>query len=157
MVLGATAVAAAAFAVGCASAPVRLAQPVGPAPRSIASGETGKLVVYTEAHSNKVTPDGPGQREPFTLFDARGKEIDEIASPDDAPAELQLPPGDYVVRASAFGKSEVDVPVRVASGRATEVHLDGSKPNFDATNQTAVYAPDGSFVGWRDRQSTASR
>jgi hypothetical protein len=80
-----------------------------------------------------------------------------VDSNDTEPASVSLAPGDYVVRASAFGRNEVDVPVHVAAGRVTEVHLDGAKPSADVNRQAAVFGPNGSFVGYRAGEWSAAR
>lgn len=74
------------------------------------------------------------------------------------PAQVSLPAGNYRVVAEANGYAEVTVPVVVAGGRETVVHLEGGFhwPNQRAFNETnSVRLPDGEVVGWRD--TTAAR
>ena len=74
------------------------------------------------------------------------------------PAVVDLPAGDYLVRAPSDGYGWVHVPVVIKSGSLTEVHLDRRwRPAGwrDATNLAVM--PDGSPIGWKPRASKGER
>ncbi len=68
------------------------------------------------------------------------------------PKQVALPAGNYRVVAPANGYGVVTVPVTIAPGEITIVHLQGGvawpdHPAFDQSN--AVRLPDGEIVGWK--------
>jgi hypothetical protein len=69
------------------------------------------------------------------------------------PTSVALSPGDYRVEAESEDDydvtSTVTVPVCVAPGRTTTVHLDGNwNPPASANANQLVRLPNGCFVGW---------
>lgn len=121
---------------GCASAghEVVLA-PVGPAPaQAAASGSQGSLVVFSAcdptAHFNSL----PYTRfyTDYRIFSKDGTLLQAVRnnpSPSvPGPAKVGLPPGEYRVVARANGYGEVTVPVIIAAGQVTTVHLN-TMPN----------------------------
>jgi hypothetical protein len=68
------------------------------------------------------------------------------------PKQVALPAGNYRVVAEANGYGTVTVPITIAAGEITMVHLQGGvawpdHPAFDQSN--AVRLPDGEVVGWK--------
>jgi hypothetical protein len=70
-----------------------------------------------------------------------------------SPVTVRLPPGQYRVVARANGYGTVTVPVVIATGGTTVIHLEGGNwPDKAAFNETnAVRLPDGRIVGWRGK------
>jgi hypothetical protein len=104
--------------------------PVGPAAVQAASaGSQGSLVVYSAcdptAHFNSL----PYARfyTDYRIFSQDGQLLQAVRnnpSPSvPGPSKVELPPGQYRVVARANGYGEVTVPVIIAAGRLTTVHL----------------------------------
>lgn len=69
------------------------------------------------------------------------------------PSVVDLPPGDYVVRAPADGFGWVQVPVVIKAGALTEVHLDRRwRPGDWRSSTNLVTMPDGSPMGAKPRE-----
>ena len=67
-----------------------------------------------------------------------------------APLEVALQPGNYIVRSRANDYLRVEVPVIIERGRTTRVHLDGDwKYPAGTQMRELVSLPDGNPVGWR--------
>jgi len=68
---------------------------------------------------------------------------------DEWPDTVTLPAGTYNIVAESTGCGLVTVPVVIANGKTTTVHLDGnwSAPSKTPTNNL-VFLPDGEAVGW---------
>ncbi len=143
-------VALAFLAANCAPTRVRVADPVGPAPVSVAHEDMGKLVVFTQMSSPSEADSKYVTRSPYAVFDAHGNRIAIVTSEGSVPKTIGLSAGDYVVRASAFGRPKFDIGVRIVAGRTTEVHLEDAEgvPVQERT-ASAIYGPNGAFVGWR--------
>lgn len=124
----------AAMAAGCSSAPrstITLA-PVGPLPEATAQADAGVLVVYSAYIPNEFGSNTPNYRRyhsAYKIFRPDGKLVRSVANESgptsEEPTAVSLPPGEYRVEAMANGYGRVTVPVTVASGRPTIVHLDG--------------------------------
>ena len=68
----------------------------------------------------------------------------------EAPKQIALPAGKYIVKAQAEDYLWVEVPVTIERGRTTRVRLDDNwKPAVDAPRQEMVTMPNGNPVGWR--------
>ncbi len=140
---------------GCAAEPLRIHEPIGPAPQELAGAATddGKLVVHTAEATTNGDIESYGGREygPYAIEDSAGRPL-RTFDRSSAPEAVSLPPGDYLVRGSLSETRPVEVPVRIVKGRTTTVYLDGSVriPVRDRT-VAQVYGPDGSVVGWRAR------
>ncbi len=145
---------------GCTTAPLTLNEPVGPSPFSASSGASnGKLKVYsaTEEEHEVGFQTAYFQRSPYTIYSSDGREIKHVNDNNRSeflplPRVVELPPGNYRVEASeavGFGQP-VAVPVVIAAGRTTEVHLNGHwQPPSDAPKKDLVLAPAGFPIGWR--------
>jgi len=140
---------------GCAAQTFTL-NSVGPGPVALAPARpTGCLRVYTatEAHEigdNTFYYPHTGYR----IYDASGKlwkyVPNHTSNEDEMPAYVDIPAGDYTIKAASDLYSLVVMPVVIRSGRTTEIHLDSGwqPPSGVATNEI-VYLPNGEAVGWR--------
>ena len=152
--------AALGLSAGCATHDQHLVlEPVGPsAEPAPAAGTNGSLVVYSafDGHLTAAS-DGDHQRHSDYRLLAAGEDRPRRIHNDsgtvwEGPVPVLLPPGSYRVIAPANGYGTVTVPVVIAPGRVTTVHLEGGDPwpnrlSFTASN--AVHLPDGQIVGLR--------
>lgn len=165
---------------GCASGRQRLViDKVGPAPACAPSANSsrGSLVVFSECEAdvNASTPfasDSLGSGEStgysweyssYKILASDGKVVRHVNNNEGTtvlhPEQVTLPVGNYIVVASADHYGRVTVPVQIAGGQVTVLHLGsgGFWPNEDAfTPANSVHLPDGRVVGWRAFASTAS-
>lgn len=139
----------------CATERVML-EAVGPAsPGARIEGGPGRLIVFTareETTSGEVTYHNyTGYR----LLTPDGKLVqfvrNQTGGRDGLPDVVSLPPGSYVVEASAERFGAVTVPVMVQAFKTTEVHLrPGWKPDLEGRGKSDVIRlSDGQPVGWR--------
>jgi hypothetical protein len=148
---------------GCATSNTGLVlEGVGPDPTSPvnAAGATGTLLVYSAYEANADFDSRDPRRREFSdyrILDADGKLQQRVHN--DSGTILQrakqvaLPAGKYRIIARANGYGFVTVPVTIAAGQDTILHLEGgfSWPNQSAFDQSnAVRLPDGEVVGWKD-------
>jgi hypothetical protein len=143
----------------CAStASVLVLDPVGPATvQSASSAPAGTLVVFSAFSVHAPSPGEPDYRQHYTdykVYAVNGALLRTVAN--DAglavasPVRVTLAPGSYLVVARANGYGVIKVPVVVANGQATTLHLEGG--GFAAEGGAAgsvVRLPDGQVVGWR--------
>lgn len=147
------------LAGGCSGTQPELQlDPVGPltgAPGKLAGQGEGYLKVYT---STAQVNDGGVlslKHSPYVVYGEDGAKVRSVANSvgpnDQKPMTVGLPPGNYVVHASAEGYGRVKVPVTVAASRLTEVHLEFTdlpeKAKLAPTDR--VLLPDGRVVGRR--------
>src|SRR5580700_6949874 len=146
---------------GCATSNHSLVlQGVGPNPTAAANTTStqGTLLVYSAYEVNAdfntrdphrpvysdyriLTPDGRLQQ---LVHNNSGTMLQR-------PLQVDLPAGTYHIVAQANGYGLVTVPVAIAAGQDTIVHLEGGFrwPNKSAFNQSnAVRLPNGEIVGW---------
>ncbi len=128
--------------------------------RPAARGAEGSLVVFSayEAHAN-FSDTSPYQRHytDYKVLSTSGQLVQAVHNDPsnlfDGPATVKLPAGSYRVIAQSNGYGEVTVPVLVAGGQTTVVHLEGGGNQWpDRAALTAanpVRLPDGRIVGWR--------
>ena len=151
---------AGSFLMGCAGIKSNVPlDTVGPEPGQTVSAtpDTGTLIVYS---AYKVNADfnapNPNHREysDYNILDSNKKLVKRIHNVTEGILEgavsVELPAGKYFVDARSNGYGRVNVPVIVASGQHTVIHLDGSdsdKSAFNAAN--AVRLPDGEIIGWK--------
>jgi hypothetical protein len=161
--------------IGCASNPrVTVLGPVGPAPVGRA-GTTpeGCLQVYAARQKAHVDMNEaeflqnndfgkndfryrPAHSD-YTIYTENGKFVEHIRNArdrnDSVPTLVTLPAGTYRIAAKAeINGSRMDVmlPVRIAPGQCTQVHLQGNwKPHRQFDNRDVVRLPDGQIAGWR--------
>jgi hypothetical protein len=92
---------------------------------------------------------GATERAPYSIVGGEGQIVRRLQD-DDTPEAVSLRAGSYVVRGTLSGSSPVEVTVRIVQGRTTTVYLDGSvRASSQRPGVAAVYAVDGSFVGFR--------
>jgi hypothetical protein len=138
----------AASATACARQVVQIPQAIGPNPSPASVVDTGRLIVYTE---ERRAPDDENQsslHRPYLVLDGSQKvalEVDNFTGAD----VIALPAGHYTVRVDADQRRTVSVPVRIVTGRTTEVHLDGKWRPERANTAALIQGPDGSLLGFR--------
>jgi len=147
---------------GCATGKCGLTlDAVGPVPAGpVAAGSTNGMLVVYSAYRVGADFNSRDSRRPeyssYKIFRADGKLLRRVGN--DSGTELQDPvtvpllAGNYRVVARANGYGDVTVPVVIATGQGTVLHLEGGNPwpdesVFNHTN--AVRLPDGQVVGWR--------
>jgi len=91
---------------------------------------------------DKVAPEPATNRPPTGAWA-------HMSNMDEWPDTVTLPAGTYNIVAESTGCGLVTVPVVIANGKTTTVHLDGnwSAPSKTPTNNL-VFLPDGEAVGW---------
>ena len=130
--------AAALAAHGCESRPVvsgRISpSPVSPSPTQ----PNGKLIVFSAYDVHAHFNDLPYRRfySDYRIYSEEGKFLESVHNqsdtPLDGPREVGLPPGNYQVRARANGYGTVSVPVKIEAHRATRIHLDDGRAQWQA-------------------------
>lgn len=146
---------------GCYSPPLALG-PVGPNPIEPAHpGSNGNLEVYSSEIRRQDNQNQGGDGMPvwyrhsdYRIYDQGGRLMARVHNStghySDSPTMVILAPGKYVVKAEARNYFLVKVPVTIAAGLVTSVHLDDNwKPPPDAPPHSFVIAPNGYAVGWR--------
>jgi hypothetical protein len=139
---------------GCSSTPVALA-PVGPNPAVGGSqGAEGGLQVYSGL-VGRSEGNNPAwyQHSGYYLYDAGGKRVQRVDNItgyyEQAPRQMVLPAGKYLVKAQAKDYFWVEVPVTIESGHTTRIHLDDNwKLPADVSKKELVSLPNGRPVGW---------
>lgn len=120
------------FGAGCASAPSAAANPESqPRPTIRTSVPTGTLLVFSEWDRLSNSSDSIWIRHTdYSIFDADGKLVRQIKNhnlgPDSRPVAVELPPGNYVIKARKQGSGWVSVPVSLKVGDTSEIYLDDS-------------------------------
>jgi hypothetical protein len=161
-----TLIAAGALLAGCSGMNSGLVlDTAGPMPAQIAPAGSGSgaLIVYS---AGKVNADfnsrDPNRQEysGYKILNSDKKLVEHVHNVTDdifeAPVSVELPPGKYFVVARSNGYGVVTVPVIIASGQHTLLHLDGKDawPDESLFNQSnAVRLPDGEIVGWKSGSS----
>jgi hypothetical protein len=150
-----------ALASGCTSRPDQLVlDPVGPSqpPTPAPANPTGSLIVYSgfDPFLRGISDLKRQRLSDYRIFSPDGKLIAKVKNSSDTlwdgPTEVPLPAGNYRVEALANGYGTVSVPVVIAVGRTTTLHLEagaewprGARP----TESASVRLPDGRVVGWQ--------
>lgn len=139
------------LAAGCASQPHLTTSSVGPVPfdREDSYGK-GDLKVFTVTEAQQVGDST--YYYPHTDYDILSDTNQKLQNVpnhlgpmDQNPTLVTLPAGKYRVRYRG-----VTVPVSIAAGRTTVVHLDGDwHPPTNVSHDQVVYLPDGEAVGWQ--------
>ena len=134
---------------------------VGPGPASTvnATAADGTLMVFSAYDVNADFNSRDAHRPVYSdyrILTADGKLQQRVHNDSGTmlqrPMGVELPPGQYRIVAAANGYGMVTVPVTIAAGQTTILHLQGGStwPNQAAFNQTnAVRLPDGGIVGWK--------
>lgn len=115
--------------VGCTTTPVALA-PVKPnSPAPFAMTGDGQLEVFSAlvGHSEGNNP-AWYQHSDYSIYDQQGRRLEHVDNTigyySQAPRLISLPAGKYIVKAPANGALCAEVPVVIAPGQLTKVHLD---------------------------------
>ncbi len=138
--------------LGCAT-PVTVGL-VGPNPAAVENpNRHGQLKVFSA-----LTPRFEGtnptwyQHTDYTVCNPQGGTIKRVNNTvgyySSEPRIINLPPGNYLVKAEAKDYLSVTVPVVIDSGRITKVHLDGAWRPADNRKTALVTLPGGNPVGW---------
>jgi hypothetical protein len=145
----------ASLLLGCSSPSVVLA-PVGPSPA--APGNTsgdGQLEVFSavRGHTEGNNPTWY-QHTDYYIYNEQNQSVkrvdNKVGHYDRAPRMIELPAGNYNVKARAKDYLWVKVPVVVEAGKTTEVHLDDAwTPSPESKPTDLVNVPAGYPVGWR--------
>ena len=138
--------------VGCSSTPIAVA-PVGPNPFGIKGGASkGELQVFSSL-VGRSEGDNPSwwQHSNYNIYNLSGKLIKRVDNTvghyEEAPRQVVLPAGTYLVEAHSSDYFWVDAPVTIERGRTTRVHLDD---HWKIPNDAAqlVHLPNGNPIGW---------
>jgi hypothetical protein len=139
---------------GCSSTPVTL-NSVGPAPISVESfTPKGYLQVFTATETRELGDNTYYYPHTgYSIHDESGKMIkfvpNHTGDMDESPAFVTVPAGKYDIVAESESYGRVTVPVAIAEGRATVVHLDRDwKLASNTPAGQVVRLPDGEAVGW---------
>ena len=143
---------------GCASTPVTLS-PVGPNPiaaqtQSIQGGLEvfSRLAARSDDQNQGSTDPIWYQHTGYSIYRPDGSLMKRVQNTvghyEQDPCVVNLPAGQYIVKAQATDMFWVKVPVTIKPGEITRVHLDGQwKPS--AHGEAVVRLPDGKAVGWK--------
>jgi hypothetical protein len=143
------------FSACASSGSALVLEPVGPPVAPAATAAFGTLVVFSAYSVHAPALGEPDNRQRYTdyrIFSPTGQLLRTIVNDAGlavaAPVPVNLPPGSYEVVARANGYGVIKVPVVVAEGQATTLHLEGG--GFaPAGAGEVVRLPDGQVVGWR--------
>ena len=147
---------------GCAPTPTTVVQKtVGPRPEAAREGQSGFLTVYS-ASIWTTADDRSSSLLSYTDYEVRafgGTTFKHVVNGDEEPAQVDLPPGHYLVVAQSDTSGTVSVPVAIERGKTTVVHLgrEQDRGKFLAGTDKAdlVRLPDGQVVGYRARDAEA--
>lgn len=147
--------AAAWLATGCTTKPVVL-DTVGPSHvRWSPPGSRGYLKMYSATEMDQIGDNTYYYpHTSYRIFDPAGKLVkfvpNHIGNMDETPAWVVLPTGKYLVKAQSDVYGWVTVPVIIAAGVTTTVHLQSiwsGPPTLP--DHALVCLPDGRPVGWK--------
>ena len=144
----------AALLASCASQPLAL-EPVGPGPlaRTASSPPKGDLQVFTETEEYYEDEMSWFPHTDYEIYTAAGKRLKRVWNhhdhEDEFPATVTLPPGKYIVKASAEFYGLVSVPVIIKPNETTTVILQPGWRPGNVARTDLVQMPNGYFVGWR--------
>jgi hypothetical protein len=139
---------------GCATARLTF-DPVGPDPHGIESTASGgELLVFSSLVGRSEGNDPTWhQHSSYYIYDMDGKLVNHVHNATGhyarAPLSVELPAGNYLVKAKASDYFWVKVPVTIERGRTTEVHLDDNWNPGETSDRDLVRMPNGNLVGWR--------
>jgi hypothetical protein len=144
-----------ALSVLAALLPVGCATTAAP-PTSTAN--SGTLVVYSATYASTLEESEYPAHTDYTVATPSDTIIERVSnrtgSFDKRPASINLPPGEYHVRAQYNRGGFVTVPVVIETGKVITLTLDGSPipPNAPV----AIHGPDGAVVGWQAESLAAA-
>jgi hypothetical protein len=129
--------------------------PVGPPLAKGKPDHNGFLQVYNPGSSRSVYDDDRGRLvyNDYAINTADGILFQKVVNGTDAPRKVMLPKGNYIVVADSDACGTARIPVAIATGKLTEVHLEEKKDweNSIAAFSTAdlVRLPNGRAIGYR--------
>jgi hypothetical protein len=131
--------------------------PVGCATHSApvpASAAAGTLVVYSATYASTLEESEYPVHTDYTVATASDAVIERVSnrtgSFDKRPASVNLPPGEYHVRAQYNRGGFVTIPVVIETGKITTLSLDGSPPKpGDSPAPVPIQGTDGAVIGWK--------
>jgi hypothetical protein len=131
--------------------PVGCATYTAPAPASAAAGT---LLVYSATYPSTLEESEYPAHTDYTVATSSDTVIERVSnragSFDQRPASVNLPPGEYQVRAQYNRGGFVTIPVVIETGKITTLSLDGSPiPPGDSPAPVPLYGPGGVVIGWR--------
>ena len=144
---------------GAFAQPITLTTPMGPRPAELAAGDyVGTLKVFS---ATEAVPDSKDTyRYPHTsyeIYKADGTRVRKVYNGStlhiETPTAVTLPRGHYVIQAQSETAGLVRVPVVIATGRTTTLHLEGSRdwqPSVAAAG-ALVRLPNGQPIGYQAR------
>ena len=132
--------------------PVGCATTATPLPTSTAA--SGTLVVYSATYPSTLEESEYPSHTDYTVATANDTVVERVSnrtgSFEKRPASVNLPPGEYHVRAQYSRGGFVTVPVVIETGKITIVSLDGSSiPPSETPAPVPVHGPNGAVVGWQ--------
>jgi hypothetical protein len=140
---------------GCASTPIAVS-PVGPEPTSSSAlTPKGYLKVFSDTETHIIGDNAYYYPHTgYTILDGSDRLLgyvpNHLGNMDETPSIVTIPVGHYKIKAESASYGRVTVPVIVAQGRSTVVHLDGYwRPSSNAATNAMVFFPDGEAVGWK--------
>lgn len=119
-----------------------------------AVANTGNLVVYTATYPSTLEQSEYPVHTGYTIATMDGRRIEWVANAtgtfNSNPAEVNLPAGEYRIRAQYDGGAFVDFAVDIEAGKTTTVDLE-AQPLHTAADSTRepIRLPGGRLVGWQ--------
>ena len=119
-----------------------------------ASAAAGTLVVYSATYASTLEESEYPAHTDYTVATPSDIVMERVSnrtgSFDKRPASVNLPPGEYHVRAQYNCGGFVTIPVVIEAGKITTLSLDGSPiPTDDSPAPVPLYGPGGVVIGWR--------
>jgi hypothetical protein len=117
------------------------------------SAAAGTLVVYSATYASTLEESEYPAHTDYTVATPSDTVLERVSnrtgSFDKRPAPVNLPPGEYHVRAQYNRGGFVTIPVVIETGKITTLSLDGSPmPTDDSPAPVPLYGPGGVVVGW---------
>lgn len=144
--------------VSCASQPIAIA-PVGPRPGAWSDFASvsgpGQLQVFTETEEYEWEHDVPYfPHRDYQIYTSDGKRLRRVwnsqSHEDETPTVVDLPAGNYLVKADAEFYGPVTVPIVIKPGQLTKVILQpGWHPGKTIASGDLVQMPNGYYIGWK--------
>ena len=134
-------------------APAGCATYAAPVP---ASAAIGTLVVYSATYPSTLEESEYPTHTDYTVATPNDTVLERVSnrtgSFDERPASVNLPPGEYHVRAQYNRGGFVTIPVVIETGKITTLRLDGSAMPPDVSPAPVpLCGPNGVVVGWSMR------
>ncbi len=150
----------AALLSGCLQAPTHaVLERVSPPTAAAVPAEKGTLMVFSAFETGLPSPNEiDSDINHYSDYEVRkecGTLVAKVKNRSGAlgagPATIELPPGSYELIAETNGYSRVAIPISIARGQMTAIHLEGGgmPPRQSEFSETfLVRIPNGRVVGW---------